>query len=693
MEQLALVSDAIPYHGHFKFFIDNLGRGVYPLWDPIRNCGVPNEFFLRRIGEFNPLFLLILVLTKMGLSFNYAYLAFLAVYFFIGMTGFYLLAKALFKDRTLAFLAYILLMFSSLGTRLFASYIFLLFVPMIWFAYFWVSFTQQPKSYKCLGITFTLMVIVTTYIPFYFLTALLTFLILFSLIYAKQLGALLKRYFAFIKVKKFLVGFCVLALLFSLLPGIMLYKEGAKRQFVLPIRHSNSPTSNVLGVNENRTEPGIFAHLKVDKLIGNLKEMQMNVFYFPLFVYLLFLLGAGVKVNKRILLWLLWIFGLFLIGSPEATSVNRFLFERIFFFKYFRNLRFFLWVAILPGIILLAVEYFRSFRSLAPVTRKQKIFPLIFIFIAHLGFVIFLYSVDGVLLSSFAVVFLSFLCFCWLVLRPRGHSRWLALFLLAIVFVHAQEVFYYLSLNSQKADARYKSRERTPLRYNRPYLDFSFKRSEKKILRKEDPDFPVELRPNSMYIATAQFQLLSETIDPFSLKAYSNYKFYLYENVENSQGTGKDTGRIKTILNKGIPRVIVSPALKDRPSLTAATSADSLQAIKRNSEEFEVLDHDVNSLKLRTRFSRDKFLVYTDNYYHKWNAFVNGKKVELYKANLAFKGVVLPEGENTVLFRFGSLRDYFFKYSLMILFHGVFWSMLVLWVQSRKKEDISDAAY
>ena len=32
--QMLLVADAVPYFEHVKFFIDQISRGVYPLWDP-----------------------------------------------------------------------------------------------------------------------------------------------------------------------------------------------------------------------------------------------------------------------------------------------------------------------------------------------------------------------------------------------------------------------------------------------------------------------------------------------------------------------------------------------------------------------------------------------------------------------------------------------------------------------------------
>jgi len=182
-----LIGDAAAYYEHFKFYLDNISRGVYPMWESSREFGVPSEFFLRRIGSFNPLFYLILLFNVLGLSYLSSYLVFLTVYYFLGMLGFFLLAQRVLKDPITAFAAYLLLMFSSLGTRLFDSYIVLTLIPMIWFCYFLISFSLQQEKCYFLGITLTLMILATTYVPFYFLTIVLTFLIFFIILYLSYL--------------------------------------------------------------------------------------------------------------------------------------------------------------------------------------------------------------------------------------------------------------------------------------------------------------------------------------------------------------------------------------------------------------------------------------------------------------------------------------------------------------------------
>jgi len=130
---LALESDAQAYYSHFFYWIENIGRGVYPIWEPRRDAGVPVEFFMRRIGSFNPLYFGLLILHKLNLTFINSYLIFITSYLFLGMIGFLQIARKVLKDEFASFVAFLLLLFSSLSTRIFDSYIILICVPMAWF--------------------------------------------------------------------------------------------------------------------------------------------------------------------------------------------------------------------------------------------------------------------------------------------------------------------------------------------------------------------------------------------------------------------------------------------------------------------------------------------------------------------------------------------------------------------------------
>jgi len=101
--EIKLQGDAQAYYEHFEFYVQNISRGVYPMWERTRQEGVSIQLFMRRIGEFNPLYWLLIIPFKCGIPFEAVYLSFLALYFFFGCMGFYVLARQLWKQASLAF--------------------------------------------------------------------------------------------------------------------------------------------------------------------------------------------------------------------------------------------------------------------------------------------------------------------------------------------------------------------------------------------------------------------------------------------------------------------------------------------------------------------------------------------------------------------------------------------------------------
>ena len=94
--------------------------------------------------------------------------------------------------------------------------------------------------------------------------------------------------------------------------------------------------------------------------------------------------------------------------------------------------------------------------------------------------------------------------------------------------------------------------------------------------------------------------------------------------------------------------------------------------IMGNSGAFQVLKYDSNSVRVKTKFDSRKFLVYNDSFHSEWQAFVDGKKTDLFRANVAFKGVWIPAGEHTVYFRYGANWRYGLELLLLGTFHIIF---------------------
>jgi hypothetical protein len=65
-----------------------------------------------------------------------------------------------------------------------------------------------------------------------------------------------------------------------------------------------------------------------------------------------------------------------------------------------------------------------------------------------------------------------------------------------------------------------------------------------------------------------------------------------------------------------------------------------------------VTSHTPDRVEVRVAASRQALLVLADNYYPGWRAAVDGRETPVYQANHAFRGVVVPAGEHTVVFTF-----------------------------------------
>lgn len=68
-------------------------------------------------------------------------------------------------------------------------------------------------------------------------------------------------------------------------------------------------------------------------------------------------------------------------------------------------------------------------------------------------------------------------------------------------------------------------------------------------------------------------------------------------------------------------------------------------------------------------------------FYKGWKAFVDGKEVDLWRANFGFKGLWVPPGEHTVYLRYGSTWWYFWHIFLLGVFYLVFVFLIVFSVK------------
>lgn len=690
--QFGVTSDASAYVTHVKFLTSNLARGIYPMWEFGTQTGLPAEFFLRRIGSFNPIYGPMALLQALGAPFYPVYLGYLVVYYFTGMLGFYLLARRIFPEPLYALLAFLFLTFSSWGTRLFDSYIYLTFVPLIWFFYFLLSFFQQMTRKNMLGAVFALMILFTTYIPFYFFSIIVTFIMVWLVFYHRQLPRLWSSGIRFVRSNRVFTGFCAGLLVVSLLPGMLFFAKSAANELVIGQRSSavlpdkddgEERPAHFLEVGfETITSWGIEEDLMYSRAFTDTRYFKFAVVYFPVLLVCLFLAGLFSGVSRIWLFLLVWGAFVFLMFS-HRFPVYPFLFERVVFFKYFRNLHFYLWLLLMPIFVLLSVEQFRLFMFRERRTPAARTVAGLWVFAAHLGFLYWLGSVSRVIETTWAVVLASLLVCLWVILRPETRRKTVfaaVLFLLAV----AQPIqsYYYFAENSGQElipDTLKWYKDYPFLRFHVPIKSYV---DEQMAVRGEDIQ---SLQAPDFYFSLRRHLDLAHKLNYEYYIHYLRFTFYAYDLLEAMPEARMNTARLNAAFSK-LENIAFVEELSDSDRSRIAPDRKGLSHIPyEGMGQFAIRDFDTNYINLKTNFDKDKFLVFNDGYDPDWQVFINGVRAPLRRANIAFKGVWVPPGQNVVTFRFGSVGQYLMNYGLLILFYGVFVYLVYLHFRERRK--------
>ncbi|MBF0504942.1 MAG: hypothetical protein HQL14_07565 [Candidatus Omnitrophica bacterium] len=660
--------DAISYANHIGFYTDQLSKGIFPLWDPSWFSGAPYHFFLRRIGDVNPLLSLIVFLKWLGVASPVAYMIFLGGYYFLAMWAFYLITRFLLTDRFYAFAAYILLLFSSWGPELFYNYIIIIFVPVIWFFYFMLRFSTHPQRSSLLGICLSLGIIMTTYIPFYFLTVLTVFIFFYILFYSRQFLDAFKRSLLFMRGNKFFIVLCIIFLLVSCVPALVFYRESRAGEFALPGRHAGADTSSVVAVGLDSIASGdLVNHGYFDRLFSDHPHLLMGDIFIPYLFFVILLSTTLARVNKLVLFLLFNIMALTLISITSAAKIHHFLFTHILFFKFIRQIYYFFWLAILPMGILLSLTAFKSLLAGMDACRNKTGW-LINIILCYIIFVIFLLKCGGNLGGAWISIFLSFLFFPIYLYFKKNFSRPVGFCLLFLsVFIQSAQVYGLLS------DRLYNEQQQPVIHPD------------------QSRQIPEKLQPLNLYYASQWFTVLVNHINPLVLDAYRSHPFVLYENVIPYEESSSFFNLLERIMAANaniayVPKPETGPDVwQSKPDTLAVANINPIAA-----GQVSLVSADPNTIRLKTHLHARQFLVINDNFHSDWHAFINGRQTPLYRANVAFKGLWVPAGESDVLLRFSHPLRYAGHFMLIAIFWGTFVYLLVL-IKSDKRIVKSDA--
>jgi len=626
--------------------------------------------------------MVIILHYALRLSFYFALHLSLSLYYFLGCIGFYCLCCRFFENKQLSFAAYLLLLFSSLGTTIFIGPVMILiFVPMMWFFYFLTAFLQSFERKYFIGCTFTVMLMMITYFPFYFIIINFIITLFFMLFYAGQLKTYWRGGISFIKHHKLCVLLAVLAITLSLIPHTLYYLAAQNGEFIYaPSRHGGAPDAHPNSLHIQGIHfASIWGQMGIKELfydLSHLSSEDRDFFYVPIFIYIILLLSIINPGNRR--LSVLFFSGLMitLIASTMLTPLYPFLYKHVYIFRLFRIMYFFMYF-LMPIFILFGMEQFRLFLE-SSLQRKRPVLILSFTLMAHMVFASFLIKVENFMPSVYAVIIGSALFFSIVILnKQRLFNPLLGGGLLTLIIL-AQPIELYSHYTKNSSESAFTIQDdfssSPKFTFRRPLKGEDFFMKLRHKIKKVMLDSSGFVNDISFHPMGTQWAYdLHEKITPALLENYVRHKFIVYDAVEfiddekeiAERLEGTLTHHLNLALIAGKPQSTVNDFLlgKERKNNTPLF-------IEENSDDFKILDFDVNEIKIKTQFKSNKFLVYNDSFHKDWRVSINTRASELYRTNMAFKGVFLSAGENIIHFKYGNKIHHSTSILLFALFIG-----------------------
>lgn len=321
---LTFTEDAISYLNQAKYLTDGFLKGIFPVWN-FASFGMPNDFFLLRLGAINPFYVLVAMCRAAGIPFLFAYAGGLSLYYFLGCGGFYLICKRVTNDRLVSFSGFLLLYFSALGTRIFDSFIVLTFVPLVWFFFFLVDFFQKSSRKNFLGMVFCSMILLSTYIPFYFILIFLIFSAVFLCIFPLRFLNNLNIFSRFIIKEKLVFSLGVMAIIIALIPGFLFFQAVRDGDYVMPSRQHQIESNVAVEVHSDTIKAwAIFEDIAYSSDFTDFKRMKFAVFYIPIIAWLILCCGIITPFSRKALFYLFFMGCFFVLGTPRDFPVYSF---------------------------------------------------------------------------------------------------------------------------------------------------------------------------------------------------------------------------------------------------------------------------------------------------------------------------------------------------------------------------------
>jgi len=129
-------------------------------------------------------------------------------------------------------------------------------------------------------------------------------------------------------------------------------------------------------------------------------------------------------------------------------------------------------------------------------------------------------------------------------------------------------------------------------------------------------------------------------------------RLYLYE-YDGYPGRFLLFSRIRSVPDeKSMIEAMADRTIDLRQELIVLSKEAQPSALIPTRGKVELVRYGPNNLLLKCRTDQGAFLYVSDVYYPGWRAYVDGRRTEILRADLAFRAVKVPPGEHTVLFHY-----------------------------------------
>jgi hypothetical protein len=595
------------------------------------------------------------------------------IYFWVGAIGFYVLVYKIFKNNHIAFAAYSIFLFSGYGMHFFVFQLLdvLIFVPVIWFFYFILSFFESPEKKYLFGITLILMLAATTYIPFGFILNAGIGLLCLSAFYWKEIVPTAQRVFTFFLRHKCVTFFCLFYIIFSTMPLLMWRAVSADPQYVIDIDRRPESSRDVAETSQKAVDKvSIPAMVTLSDLFDNLDSSSQIMPFVSIFIYGAFWLTLFTQMNRRSYVVFCSFFLLFVISCGSIFPVHPWLFQHLKIFRIFRNYIFFFPELIALAIIFLMgrLQYFNQSR---PISRKGKCLFSVWGILSFVGMIIFLKQFDYIIITSYLTVALTIIGFFIWVWKDNIDKKVFFIAITLIALVQPLEFFHIMRTRV--------NREVLP----QPVLttQFSFSRPEKGTSHNEGHSFLYRYKilkdesgfTNEGFYGLKYVQDLHRNVPAQFLKDYIQNKFYFYENWQVVSSEAEPWEDLKrTFADEKAPALIFGDSVpapqENKPSKRIA--------VRENTDLLYVNDFNVNGILMTVNLPTQRWLVYNDTFHTNWRCYIDGKPAPIFRTNYAFKGIKIDAGRHMVKFIFGNPAAYIFPWALLGAI-AVFWIITI----------------